>query len=61
MCGHWGTILEQRTLTFFLDLLRHQELIPLNGGGVVTANDSHRILELVGHFSWRRNNKNKNR
>lgn len=39
-------------LTFLLDLLRHQELISFNSGGIVTANDSDRILELVGNFSW---------
>lgn len=40
-------------LTFFLDLLRHQELIPFNTGGIVAPDDSHCILELVGNFSWR--------
>lgn len=49
-----GQYATKKALTFFLDLLRHQELIPLNRGGVVAADDSHRILELVGHFSWRR-------
>lgn len=40
-------------LTFLLDLLWHQELIPFNSGGVVAANDPHCILELVSNFSWR--------
>lgn len=44
-------------LTFFLDLLRHQKLIALDGGGVVAADDSHRILKLVGNFSWEKESK----
>lgn len=38
-------------LTFFLDLLRHQELVSLESGGIVAADNSDRILELVGDFS----------
>lgn len=44
---------DREALTFFLDLLRHQELIPLNSGGIVTTNNSHCVLELVGDFSCR--------
>ena len=40
--------------TFLLDLLRHQELIPFDGGGIVAPDDPHGILELVGYFRWGR-------
>lgn len=47
------------TLTFLLNLLWHQELIALNGGGIVAADDPHCVLELVGNFNWGREEEKK--
>lgn len=41
-------------LTFFFDLFRDQELVPLDGGGVITPDDPHSILKLVRHISWKK-------
>ena len=46
-----AVLLLSLSLTFFFDLLRHQELISLDGGGIVTPDDPHSILELVGYLS----------